>query len=708
MSSTVHPLNALFLRRKNKVIVAPGSEGVPLEYVATLLKNFENLGYTCGPGLVERLQTLSENELLVFYEDTVGILRKLVGADVDWEPMYPNFPEQVMNADECELYVNALMHYLGDYAGLRIMPLYEKDERPPLLDRTDLRVIELGDEEELKDIARSLIGANTSISDTDKKDVGILIGFFHADVADFLPLEIPNKENLSYVAAILLYHRVAADILMTRYFKTATDVLRLATALSRGDVSLAKNTKFKSFKRSERRLFLSLLERCASREEDMLRHKERWIRLGERLHPGEYRKAYPKTAAAFDSIRNGIEILTFNSRVERALRTPDVAAALALLETRPGELSRRLDHLLRLEPDEYRDVVQAFERHAAAVSTPVLLQVMVHFTYRPYGVDVRTFFPKGNAAKVIAVANELPAIPDEAAREIVRCSRQALEERFSSLEPLGNVYVDPALGNHLVPFSQRSASKALRTLVRGSRVPMPEGGTIRFFLWWREGDLDGKPTGRVDLDLSGALYNDAYEYMEHISYTRLRSAKYKAAHSGDITSAPDGACEFIDLDIESALLHGARYVVGVAFAFTDHSFSELPECFMGWMMRDRPESGEVFEPSTVVDRFDLSADTEIGLPIILDLRTRQVIWADIALRSNPRYVVKIEANRSSVAHVIRAMTNLVKPDLHTLFSLHAAARGTLVEDITEADTVFSLETGITPFDVETIMADYLV
>jgi len=55
----------------------------------------------------------------------------------------------------------------------------------------------------------------------------------------------------------------------------------------------------------------------------------------------------------------------------------------------------------------------------------------------------------------------------------------------------------------------------------------------------------------------------------------------------------------------------------------------------------------------------------------------------------------------------KALTSLVKPTLHELFMLHAQARGTLTDQAEEADTVFSLEKGITPFDTEIIMADFM-
>jgi hypothetical protein len=56
---------------------------------------------------------------------------------------------------------------------------------------------------------------------------------------------------------------------------------------------------------------------------------------------------------------------------------------------------------------------------------------------------------------------------------IARFVRDTLVMRFKSLPSLGKVYVDEALRTQNVPFAQRSASKALRTLSRGSRLALP-------------------------------------------------------------------------------------------------------------------------------------------------------------------------------------------------------------------------------------------
>ena len=75
------------------------------------------------------------------------------------------------------------------------------------------------------------------------------------------------------------------DEFLDRNVETATDALRLAVALSGGDVSLTTaTTRFAPMKRGVRRLLLRLLDRAPNAVEDVMRHAERWKRLAEVLH----------------------------------------------------------------------------------------------------------------------------------------------------------------------------------------------------------------------------------------------------------------------------------------------------------------------------------------------------------------------------------------------------------------------------------------
>jgi hypothetical protein len=685
-------MNAIYLRRRRKVYVKDGGTQLPLAQLATLQKNIESLGFICSQELLARLQTLSPERIASFYKSFIKDLQELVGAHRVFKPMYPNFPDQVMQMSQAELYYNAVLHYLTNR-----LHEHPKQSRPPLIEETNLRVIDLGTKGDFEGIFTQLAGSRTSLSPQDKQDVSWFVAQYRDDIARLLPKEMPIKENLAVVGAALLRHTTLATTVLADKIRTATDVLRLAVALSDGDVSLAEPTRFTKFRRGERKQMLAWLEATGGPTEDMLRWPEPWKRLGERLHPGDYSEKFPKTFNAFDVIRNDRPFETFNRRIEGSLSKQDTSAVLELLQKRPGDLARRLDHLLRFSARP-EDVVSAFAAATDRVSTPVLLQVLTHFRHRDEQRPLRPFFPKGEVAKVYATTNRLSALPSGVAETIASVCGQSLLTRFARLPPLGKCYLDPQLTKFLVPFSQRSASKALRTLVRGSRLPLPECEVVRFFLWWKNGK------SRTDIDLSAAAYDADFKYVDVISYYNLKS--FGGCHSGDIVDAPQGASEFIDLNVAKTLARGVRYIVMSLNSFTSQPYCDLPECFAGWMARDAAGSGEIFEPKTVQDTVDVAANTRICIPAILDLASREVIWADIALRERTNWN-NVHTNLSGVSLMLRSLTSLVKTDLHTLFALHIRARGQSVADPTQADTVFAVQQGITPFDLSRIAAEFM-
>jgi len=53
------------------------------------------------------------------------------------------------------------------------------------------------------------------------------------------------------------------------------------------------------------------------------------------------------------------------------------------------------------------------------------------------------------------------------------------------------------------------------------------------------------------------------------------------------------------------------------------------------------------------------------------------------------------------------MTTLTKPNLFDLFELHIAARGERTFDIKEANTIFAIDNGIKPSDIDILVSEYL-
>ncbi|MEY8348077.1 TerD family protein [Bacillus cereus] len=689
--------NKMYLKQ-SKVMLPEGNGSLPAPILASALKNIHSLGFTFSSELLQAIQLLAIEEFLPWYQDLLSLLEERVGSHVTYKPFYPNFPEEVMDEEESQLYINAILHY---WFGIR--PDTIKIERPPFAEKHELRVLSLGTFSGFLSTIKERIAANSSLSQDYKEDISEVLTNYEY-YYELLPSEFPYHENKAVVLSTLVKYRDVSFNLIAPYIQTCTDVLRLIVAYSEGDVSLATPTKFQRIPRKLRRLFLSCIEKCGDSREDMVRHREMWKRVAKELHPFQYKKRYPKACAAFHVVVNDMRIHTYRSEVEALLNEGDITKAAQVLASRPGEYGRRLDQFLRR--GDIEEILSQYSAIATQISTPVLLQIHSHFQNRVEQKPMRVFFPKGNIANVFARENTLPLLSENVCGRVVEITEEALCTHFKSLPSLGKVYVDPNLKQYLVPFSQRSASKSLRTLVRGSVERIANGHTLRFFLYWSEGIVDGKKTGRVDIDLSAVLYGDDWNYMTHIDYTALKSNLFQGAHSGDITSAPKGACEFIDLDIQSIRDCGGRYVVMNVFSFTGHLFAELPVCFAGWMLRSKPQSGEIFDPRSVIDRLDLTSNSTISIPIIFDLKENKMIWADIELKQYPMYANNVDGNEKGIVLMGKALTSLVKPHLYDLFVLHGKARGILVDEQEDADTVFSVEAE-TMLQHDIIMSEYM-
>ena len=715
-------LNAVTIRRLGAVYLPPaaggpapsrsastqGAEPAPRwgsdAGVDTALSTLRALGYRLSDPAREALTSPEQAWALV---DAAARLTS-GSPTADYRPFYPDFPVQVRSASEATLLVNAALHYLGDVVGVRVLPDYRPSPREPLPgDDSALTELGLATAQDLKRIVADLAAQATPFSAQDRADLMALRGFG--------PKRAPHvavKENLAVLTATFPGLDFSAS------YRTVTDVLRLASALAGGDVSLAEPCRFPSFSRAQRRRLLGLLDAVGQVQdgrdcaEEMARRCERWKRLARHLRPGDYAHRFPRAAALLHQVASGGAEAGFTSRLEEALARRDVAEALRLLATRPGVFARRLNHLLRLCADDAarERVVAEFSRVAPEVSLPVLVRLWEYFSSP--GPDTLPWRVVAIKAAAGTKTTLIPSTrrPGPADAEVVRVVEEALRRRAH----LGRIAVDQGLyEGYTAPLGLRSASPGLRTAGRGTRLPLPEGETIRFFLHWRDlpdappetpgpaGPPAAEDSGgtRVDLDLSAFFVSEDLARTEQIAYYNLRSTA--AVHSGDLTSAPDGAAEFIDVTLAEALRQGWRYVVMTVHSFSHHRLSEVPECWAGAMARGAdPQSGEVFEASTVMQRLDLVSPTFNATPFVIDLAERRLIWWDLPVGVGEHQVANLDRSSNRVlAHLLDLLEGRRMPLAHLLGLL----ADVVVKDPDEADLVFG-KGGILPWQTERILA----
>lgn len=80
----------------------------------------------------------------------------------------------------------------------------------------------------------------------------------------------------------------------------------------------------------------------------------------------------------------------------------------------------------------------------------------------------------------------------------------------------------------------------------------------------------------MDFDLSAMIFDEDWQYQEHVSWTNLRSPQFQVFPSGDIISAPDGASEFIDIHLPSVERMVDGILLSPSYLIISNHFSLFP------------------------------------------------------------------------------------------------------------------------------------
>ncbi len=372
---------------------------------------------------------------------------------------------------------------------------------------------------------------------------------------------------------------------------------------------------------------------------------------------------------------------TWASRFEQAVAAGDAGALLTLFTTRPGEILRRADHVLRVLQAageltaRTNALVYLFKEAAQRANSALLLSVAAHLRYRTEKRDRRL----AQTASGVGYGTEdtRDALPSVLVEQLVAPLEDELLDRAAARGPLDGVRLDAAMSTVPAPLSARDASGAMVSLPRGATLPFDENaGTLRLFMHWMEDRARG--WGAVDLDLSVAFLDGNGTHLGHCDYTRQTAMNGAAQHSGDLTSAPppNGSTEYIDLDLAALRAQGVEQLATVCFAYSSSPFDELAEAFCGLMI-DPQASG--FRPEAVTHRTDLTGDSRALMPLLINITDNTVRSMDLNLRDTGIHAIgpMLEQVLVSVGDVA-AQTD-ARPTLASVTLLHAAARAQRVD-----------------------------
>ncbi|WP_329619784.1 hypothetical protein OG357_03955 [Streptomyces sp. NBC_01255] len=692
----VHALEHLVVRHTHHLPSPTGPAGDGAAAARRLDAALMTAGFKLSGDLVERLSGLAGPTVVETAVRTLATVRDIVGDHVRHNAYFVDFPDNVPDtldfwrACVAEAFADgdARTHALDQLSAglldLLTLPSYGRyqhtyEEMLAVHDELiaaagdRLTVLHLGADAdtEVTALYLALAGSTTPLGEEHLRDLAVLAEHC-ADGPQ--PETITVRENRAVVNHARL--RVGAAPLLD----TVTDVLRLACALAEGDVTLREPTRFRALSRPHRRTLLAGLDAVVAASpaklSDVSAHGEAWKRLGERLHPHEY-PHWPHAAEVFAVARGERTVPSFDSRVEEMLDRGEVAGVAELLATAaPGRLFRALDRLLRgaAEGKEREAVLAAVERAAPEVSGRVVLSVREHLENRAGGSGGERRLFVNREGKAWVTDDTRPPLEDSDRERLIAVLDAETRRRLPSP---GRLLIDPDVLSVALPLSGRAASAGLGVLPRGSVSPV-EGELLRFFMYWRQARYT------TDLDLSALVLDADYATVTWLSYTALTDVEGR--HSGDITNAPDGASEFIDLRLGAVR---GTFIVPQVHVYSGEDFDQVAEGFFGYMLRESEQRGRPFEPRTVRMKSDLRGPGRVALPLAFrrdDEGHWHAHWLNLCLRGTPS-ANQVEGHRVSIAVLLRGLLGRTSLTVGHLVALmeESGARTTLWDGRTVPD-----------------------
>ena len=155
-------INSIALRHLNGIHIAKNTtnnvnETLSIEELATLIKKFEGYGYIFSKELAIAISKEERNVIIDKLKFVIKVIENFK-SDKDYVVFYKNFPDEVINMSEAELYINQILHYWIGYLPSNNENIIKEDIEPSKLVKA--RELKLIDDEMIEKLFIDLLSSN--------------------------------------------------------------------------------------------------------------------------------------------------------------------------------------------------------------------------------------------------------------------------------------------------------------------------------------------------------------------------------------------------------------------------------------------------------------------------------------------------------------------------------------------------------------------
>lgn len=665
---------------ENKELVDPrNTEEKSKRILISLLQELKRYGYFLSPETICKM-TISEMEDL--HKNLLPFIHELYHSGEKFIPLYPGFPEQVISKDESELWLDQKRVYTGNLEGfLRDNPWTTKEEKE-IIDKEPDRQLKIMTPIEFMDIPRQMMSAGNSLTQETRDE---LVWFLETYPELNIPERIPFKETMCIVASLRPEYKIAEvnDVLRYGFYIMGADPslphVPKEVCISSWSGRKVKNPVWRNLgtlPRSRRRDICRRLEEIieAKGVENCIKDAKlfygHWVLLSERVHPKEYVLNYPECADFFVKLKSkslSKEYRTFNSQVQNMYDTgKDILDIARFVSSRPGELIRRFDSLLRRALDEGKEpeLMDIFIG-TSGMKNKTLLEILSYYDKRDRPEDTPRLvnIPGKGTYSLTGLkpinSGYLETIKDNVIRKIMLNIDSRTPEKDLSGEL---VYIDPEIMKIPIPKGMRTQNISVP---KGIRYKLPEGkNIIRFFVHWIQKDTP------EDLDLHAFLYKSDNE-CDDIGWNAYFK-KGGAVHSGDVLNRPGNCAEYVDIDLNICRGEGYKYVVMDVCNYKGRGLNTLP-VWLGYCSRETLEGNNLtWHPKNVELTIPVTSTSDSIAAMMVDLESREMILLDCDTSGLP------VNNRDSYALQKAIVGFFSKPEKYSSYDIlkqHYESRG---------------------------------
>lgn len=558
----------------------------------TMHENMKSYGYCLKPDDIFILATGGSAVINEFYRNFIKLMD-----DVKAEPMYPDFPLQVMNMDEATFRMHQAIHYFSTY-GIEFL-FGDRVSRGwlPDVDRTEKTVDDdtLLEAKVVDVIFRDQMYIHPAHKILSKKERMTLpeielltTALKHINLEEFQPT-IPFKENIPPVFIAV------ADSFEPANAKTR--LLLKSICQHSGDAwrCLGEYLKVHNYRlaTSQKKLMVKLFEEFPIEDfqANLYLSHTKGSQIIRKLEFLSFNR-FCRSAAHKEAVRKlrNKELQSWNGRVEALLRE-DMTEALNFIAQRPGMLVRMTARLLKLGMSP-NDISAKLNEKASTLSMQTLITLLNHFSLPSVGKE------------------------REDADDIFRVMYHALRHKIQSLDtPLKGkkVYIDEegySFSNSFVDMAKSSEGGYIRS---GIAYKIPDDvNIVRFFVYWND-------ESRIDIDLH-CMAHDKNGKGIHVGW----NAGYNEngiLHSGDITHSD--AAEYVDINLNKTNVTDAIFEI---CSYTRVPFNQIDTCFTGMLAVSKMrEDVKLYNPKNCFFSHNLRSNTKDILYGKIDVDRRALV-----------------------------------------------------------------------------------